>query len=89
MAWYASNCDEDWEHSFGVKIYTLDNPGWSIEVDIAETKLSSKRFDETAIDRSESDWIYCIVPDGVFKGAGGVSNLEELIQVFLNWAEIS
>ncbi|MCE2595462.1 immunity 53 family protein [Motilimonas cestriensis] len=75
--------------AYGVKIYTLDNPGWSIEVDIAETKLSSKRFDKTAIDRSESDWIYCIVSDGVFKGAGGVSNLEELIQVFLNWAEIS
>ena len=25
--WYFSKCDEDWEHEFGVKIDTLDNPG--------------------------------------------------------------
>jgi hypothetical protein len=26
--WYQSQCDERWEHSFGLKIETLDNPGW-------------------------------------------------------------
>lgn len=30
MGWYASNCNDDWEHRFGVKINTLDNLGWSI-----------------------------------------------------------
>ncbi|MCY7296084.1 immunity 53 family protein [Alteromonas sp. a30] len=87
MNWYASNCDGDWEHSFGVKIDTLDNPGWTIQVDIAETGLSGKCFDEVDIQRSETNWIYCNVSDDVFKGAGGTSNLEELIKVFLNWAE--
>jgi len=26
--WYRRQCDGDWEHSYGVKIETLDNPGW-------------------------------------------------------------
>jgi hypothetical protein len=31
--WYLAQCNEDWEHSYGVAIGTLDNPGWSLEVD--------------------------------------------------------
>jgi len=85
--WYASNCNGDWEHSFGVKIDTLDNPGWTIHIDIDETELSGKKFREIDIQRSHSDWIYCKVSENVFKGAGGVSNLDELITIFLNWAE--
>jgi hypothetical protein len=27
--WYAGQCDGRWEHSFGIKIETLDNPGWT------------------------------------------------------------
>ncbi|MFE2849501.1 Imm53 family immunity protein, partial [Streptomyces scopuliridis] len=26
--WYTQQCDGDWEHEWGVKIATLDNPGW-------------------------------------------------------------
>lgn len=25
--WYLQQCNEDWEHSWGVRIATLDNPG--------------------------------------------------------------
>lgn len=28
--WYASQCDDNWEHSYGIRIDTLDNPGWRI-----------------------------------------------------------
>jgi hypothetical protein len=28
QAWYAEQCDGDWEHQFGVSVETLDNPGW-------------------------------------------------------------
>lgn len=30
--WYIQNCDGDWEHCYGIKIGTLDNPGWSIDI---------------------------------------------------------
>jgi len=25
--WYLEQCNGDWEHEFGIKIETLDNPG--------------------------------------------------------------
>ncbi|MBY0204438.1 Imm53 family immunity protein [Paenibacillus cucumis (ex Kampfer et al. 2016)] len=32
LAWiqhrYDQNCDGEWEHVYGVKIQTIDNPGW-------------------------------------------------------------
>lgn len=39
QSWYISNCNGDWEHSFGVSIDTLDNPGWSVRIDLADTGL--------------------------------------------------
>ena len=30
--WYADLCNGDWEHTGGIKIETLDNPGWCITV---------------------------------------------------------
>ncbi|OAX48412.1 hypothetical protein gpAD87_09590 [Paenibacillus sp. AD87] len=35
--WYLENCNGDWEHSYGVKIDTVDNPGWSVEIDLTDT----------------------------------------------------
>ncbi|WP_203237204.1 Imm53 family immunity protein [Streptomyces gilvosporeus] len=29
-AWYTSQCDGGWEHEYGIRIETLDNPGWSV-----------------------------------------------------------
>ncbi|MEW1657997.1 Imm53 family immunity protein [Streptomyces sp. NPDC093707] len=34
-AWYTSQCDGDREHEYGIRIETLDNPGWSVEIDRA------------------------------------------------------
>ena len=42
MNWYASNCDDDWEHIFGIKIQTIDNPGWSFKADIVDTEVEGK-----------------------------------------------
>ncbi len=40
-AWHLRQCDGEWEHRYGVKITTYDNPGWGVEIDIAESKSSS------------------------------------------------
>ena len=37
--WYHSNCDGGWEHLYGVKIDTLDNPGWSVAIDLEDTEI--------------------------------------------------
>jgi len=35
--WYSAQCDGDWEHQYGVSIGTLDNPGWTLEIDLRGT----------------------------------------------------
>ncbi len=85
MNWYGTQCNEDWEHSFGIKIDTIDNPGWSVLIDLQETSLANKAFVELDIKRTEEDWLYCAVSNGKFNGAGGVGNLAELLCTFLEW----
>ena len=86
--WYKSQCDGEWEHLFGIKIYTLDNPRWRITIDISDTELENKKYDAyQVINNEESDWIFCHVKDGCFEGAGDPSKLEEIIQRFKEWVE--
>jgi len=40
--WYAAQCDGDWAHEFGIKIGTLHNPGWSVQIDLAETQVAAR-----------------------------------------------
>jgi hypothetical protein len=85
--WYLSQCNEDWEHSFGVKIDTLDNPGWILKVDLAETELFDRPFHRMRVDRSETDWIQSESDGSFYEAAGGALNLTEMIEQFLAWAE--
>jgi hypothetical protein len=85
--WYASYCDGDWEHSYGVTIETLDNPGWTVKIDLADTELASLHLEYSRQDRSATDWVGYKVVAGKFHGAGGVGNLEEIIEIFLKIAE--
>lgn len=85
--WYLQNCDENWEHCYGVNISTLDNPGWMVDIDLTDTSLENKEFKVVDIERSELDWIYCNVSDNTFHGNGGSNNLEEILTVFQNWVE--
>lgn len=87
--WYAAQCDDDWEHSYGIKIETLDNPGWLLHIDLTGTDLQNKSF--APIDRGDSergvDWLHCKVDSGKFEAAGGVPNLPDMLEAFLAWAD--
>ncbi len=87
LHWYHNLCDGDWEHSNGIEIHTLDNPGWSIKISLEETHLKNKKFDIVNLERSENDWVYCSIKNGMFQGFGGPFNLPEILQIFHNWAE--
>ena len=93
IEWYSDQCNGDWEHTYGVKIDTLDNPGWSLEVNLTETDLEDRAFEPYQIQRTEEDWIVCRAetsPRGrVFVGYGGAGNLEELLLAFLTWSKES
>jgi hypothetical protein len=40
--WYTSQCDGDWEHGSGIKIDTLDNPGWTVKINLEDTDIENK-----------------------------------------------
>lgn len=54
--WYSDQCDDDWEHQYGIKPETLDNPGWALSADLTDTNLQDQRIPWRCTDRSASDW---------------------------------
>ena len=42
---YLTQCDDDWEHSYGVKIDTLANLGWTLKIDLTDTALDGQAFE--------------------------------------------
>lgn len=87
QSWYAAQCDDDWEHQFGISIGTLDNPGWSLSIDLTGTLLENKHFPALARKNSDEEWTVCYVNDKKFIGYAGTHQLDELIGVFLTWAK--
>ena len=87
QSWYAAHCNGDWEHSWGVVIDTIDNPGWSLKIDLAGTELEFLPFDKIEHRYTDpADWMFCQVKDKQFQGACGPMKLEMLIDSFLKWA---
>ena len=76
-----------------MKIDTLDNPGWSVTIDLDGTSLEEKKFspvaygvEKEAVERSD-DWIHCYVEGKKFVARGGPHKLDEILQIFLRWKE--
>ena len=93
MNWYVHECNNDWEHSYGIKIDTLDNPGWTIEIDLRETSLEGCPFESNQGEpagnldewRELGSW-WTANADGVrFKAACGPTDLLTVIGVFREW----
>lgn len=84
--WYESQCNEDWEHQYGVSIETLDNPGWTVTIDLEDTELDGKPFHTVEDLEPEREWIRCWVEESKFKGVGGPRKLEEILRIFLEWS---
>ncbi len=93
MNWYAAQCDGDWEHEFGIEIGTLDNPGWSLKIDLSGTGLEGVAFSAVEHNLSAPDgdpashWHSCRLRDGRFEASGGARDLDILAGVFRKWAE--
>ena len=94
--WYAEQCDGHWEHQRGVKVETLDNPGWLLTVDLVGTSLASRAPGSVKVvgdppskengNVGGSVWLECRVRDGKFIGAGDAGQLRALLAIFRAWA---
>ncbi len=85
--WYRTQTNGDWEHQHGISIGTIDNPGWRVDIDLAETEVSTSLFSRIEIERSDFDWVHCWVDNGKFKIACGSQNLNEGLELFRNWID--
>ena len=86
MEWYASQCDGDWEHEYGISIQTLDNPGWRLKINLAGTEHQDRILEHTVRDIvSDTSWSDCWVEGTQFHAACGPRDLPEVINFFMKW----
>ncbi len=95
MNWYLAECNTEWEQYYGVTIDTLDNPGWSLTVDLEYTSLEGKPFQPVFDNVAENDaeqgldgdtpWMVAKVEGTKFKAYGGPRDLSRLIGAFRSW----
>jgi hypothetical protein len=83
--WYAARCNNDWEHQYGVRIDSLANPEWTLQIDLNDTPAESRCLQRTMVERSENDWIHYWVEKKQFQARTGLANLSEAIQIFVDW----
>ncbi|RYY22724.1 MAG: hypothetical protein EOP62_22485 [Sphingomonadales bacterium] len=96
MQWYANECNSDWEHSYGIKIDTLDNPGWTCKIDLRDTSWEGVLFEKASHGEPAGDleewqklgsWWVAEVKGGCFEAACGPLDLIDVIRVFRLWVE--
>ncbi|MEJ5219102.1 Imm53 family immunity protein [Cognatishimia sp. D5M38] len=86
--WYVSNCDGDWEHTYGFKLETLDNPGWTITVDLDETHQEDQDFTESKINyEHKTRWLVVSKEGSKLKGACGPLELETMLVLVAEWLQ--
>jgi hypothetical protein len=83
--WYQMQCDGEWEHGYGVRIDTLDNPGWSVDIDLRGTDLSGAHLPPTQYDRPDA-WLRCEIVDDRFVARCGPLQLREALRIFVDLA---
>ena len=77
---------------------TLDNPGWSLSVDLGGATLEGRAFspvydgvsaEEQPVQGGDGDvpWLVCRLEGARFKAWGGPRDLGRMIQAFRSWAE--
>lgn len=96
-AWHFAQCDDIWEHQHGIKITTLDNPGWLVTIDLLGTSQEGKQMEPVGDDsqinhigiEGNHSWLDCKVEGNRFIGAGGPGSLRTICEVFQKWVETS
>lgn len=91
--WYYAQCNGDWEHCFGIRIGTLDNPGWFVEIKIEETHLENVVYEKFSYGVGEEakesgdNWLLTKVENSMFIGEGGPHKLQEILKIFIEWSK--
>src|ERR1051325_5953890 len=82
-AWFRTQCNGEWEHTHGISIETLDNPGGGVKIDLKGTPWENNTFEEVNVDRTQDDWLHCKKDGAIFQGHGDPCKLELILSHFL------
>lgn len=89
IGWYTVQCDGVWEHSHGIRIHSLDNPGFIVKVDVGDTRLENTYYQSVDWESSTdlgNEWIACYKTDEkIWIGACSPKQLERVIGLFVEW----
>ncbi|WP_162428212.1 immunity 53 family protein [Pontibacter pudoricolor] len=80
--WYTSQCDGEWEHDEGIKIYSSDNPGWVVEINVKATDVETLEKSWELHEESEDNWFGYSIQNGIFSSAGDPTKLILLLLIF-------
>lgn len=80
--WYKNECNGDWEHTYGISIQTIDNPGWMIQIDLQDTSLENLHIDPEKAEISDFDWYALQIKDKKFTAAGDPAKFNFLLGKF-------
>jgi hypothetical protein len=67
----------------------LDNPGWTVTIDLTGTRLDQATYERREVHRSEDDWCITWTENKIFTAACGPTNLAEVLHEFRQWATSS
>ena len=92
--WFRSRCDGRWEHEKGIRIESIDNPGFWIHVDVepsASNELLEVHGEPPSVANGYiapiADWMQCEIKNGEFSGAGDPTKLGRIIACFRRYIE--
>lgn len=82
LGWYADQCDGEWEHEFGIKIETIDNPGWSVRVDLVDTDVYGRSLEFSRRELPDREWVMAASDGERFTGASSPGAASEIDRAF-------
>ncbi|GAB2777907.1 Imm53 family immunity protein [Amycolatopsis magusensis] len=85
--WYADQCNGDWEHEFGIRMGTLDNPGWWFEVDLVDTDLEQRVLAKTSAEPGPGRWVWAESDGQKFSSSCDLSSLDGALRLFREFVE--
>ena len=88
QAWYAAQCDGDWETRYGVMLSTSETSGWELRIDLVGTGLEGRELGRVRTAHTPGDWFEAWCDGYTFRAAGGVDSLEQLLEAFFDFSEL-
>jgi hypothetical protein len=85
--WFADACDGEWERTRGVHVDQLDNPGWTLKIDLTGTRWAGRTTARQLVERDEHSWLGIKSTRDVYEAVCGPLDLVWAIDSFREWLD--